>query len=225
MADSRIYALIGEEAKGELTGLRRGELARCVLADPDLRVLREDFQRLCAALEKLEDIEPPPELRESILDALPQSTAGPARSWWSGPRMRYAALIAGVLIAGTVVYESLHGLRPSPSDVAGTMAPADAPTTVDTVRLDNGVVLGRVSLYRDRRELGLRFEVSAGAPVDVLVASDGHTLRINDVASQDKPGQGKPGVLTVGMPGLRMGGQTVNLSFLVAGRQEGEIHR
>jgi len=221
MADSRHLSLIHAEIDGELDGQQRGELARCVLADPDLRVLREDFQRLCAALEKLEDIEPPPELRESILDALPQSTAGPARSWWSGPRMRYAALIAGVLAAGTVVYESLHGLRPSPSDVAGTMAPADAPTTVDTVCLDNGVVLGRVSLYRDRAGLGLEFELSASAPVDVLVASDGHTLRINGVGRQAKPAQGKPGVLTVPLSEFRMGGQTVDLTFLMAGRQVG----
>ena len=221
MADSRHLSLIHAEIDGELDGQQRGELARCVLADPDLRVLREDFQRLCAALEKLEDIEPPPELRESILDALPQSTAGPARSWWSGPRLRYAALIAGVLAAGTVVYESLHGLRPSPSDVAGTMAPADTPTTVDTVRLDDGVVSGRVSLYRDRAGLGLEFELSASAPVDVLVASDGHTLRINGVGRQAKPAQGKPGVLTVPLSEFRMGGQTVDLTFLMAGRQVG----
>ena len=78
-----------------------------------------------------------------------------------------------------------------------------------------------MSLYRDRRGLGLRFEVSAGTPVDVLIASDGHTLRINGVGSQDKPAQGKPGVLAVALLGFRMGGQTVDLTFLMAGRQVG----
>jgi len=221
MTDSALLELLHAEIDGELDGQQRGELARHLLADPEVRALREEFQRLCAALDAVADVEPPLELPQSILAALPQSTMRPAWSWWSGPRLRYAAVIVAVLIAGTVVYESLHGLRPSPSDVAGTMAPADAPTTVDTVRLDNGVVLGRVSLYRDRRELGLRFEVSAGAPVDVLVASDGHTLRINGVGRQAKPAQGKPGVLTVALPGFRMGGQTVDLTFLMAGRQVG----
>ena len=220
MADSRHLSLIHAEIDGELDGQQRGELARSVLADPELRVLREDFQRLCAALEKLEDVEPPPELRESILGALPQSTAGPAWSWWSRPRLRYAAVIVA-LLTGAVVYEVVRGPEPPTTEVAGTMAPADTRTTLDTVRLDNGVVSGRVSLYRDRRGRGLRFEVSAGTPVDVLIASDGHTLRINGVGSQDKPAQGKPGVLAVALPGFRMGGQTVDLTFLMAGRQVG----
>src|SRR6202035_177606 len=81
----------------------------------------------------------------------------------------YAALIAGVLAAGTFVYETLDGPRPATSDVAGTMAAAGAPTTLDTVRLGNGAVSGRVSLYRDRAGLGLEFELVASAPVDVLV--------------------------------------------------------
>jgi len=157
MADSRHLSLIHAEIDGELDGQQRGELARSVLADPELRVLREDFQRLCAALEKLEDVEPPPELRESILGALPQSTAGPAWSWWSRPRLRYAAVIVA-LLTGAVVYEVVRGPEPPTTEVAGTMAPADTRTTLDTVRLDNGVVSGRVSLYRDRagREIRCR---------------------------------------------------------------------
>ena len=57
--------------------------------------------------------------------------------------------------------------------------------------------------------------------MDVLVASDGHTLRINGVGRQAKPAQGKPGVLTVPLSEFRMGGQTVDLTFLMAGRQVG----
>ena len=216
MADSERLALIHAEIDGELDGRQSAELARCLLADPEVRVLREDLRRLCAALDALEDVDPPPQLRQSIVDALPQSTPSRARSWWSAPRLRYAALIAGVLAAGTVVYETLDGPRPATSDVAGTMAAAGAPTTLDTVRLGNGAVSGRVSLYRDRAGLGLQFELVASAPVDVLVASDGHTLRVNGL------GMGPGGPRTaVELQGFGRSGEAVDVTFLMAGQEVG----
>jgi hypothetical protein len=216
MADSERLALIHAEIDGELDGRQRAELARALLADPEARALREDFQRLCTALEAVEDVEPPPQLRESVLAALPQSSPSQVRSWWSAPRLRYAALIAGVLAAGTVVYETLDGPRPATSDVAGTMAAAGAPTTLDTVRLGNGAVSGRVSLYRDHAGLGLEFELVAAAPVDVLVARDDHTLRVNGL------GMGPGGPRTaVALPGFGRSGEAVEVTFLMAGHEVG----
>jgi len=219
MTDSGHLALIHAEIDGELDGQQRGELARYLLADPEAGALREDLRRLCTALDALEDVDPPQQLRQSILDGLPQSTPSRARSWWSAPRLRYAALIAGVLAVGTIVYETVDGLRPATSDVAGTMAAADAPTTVDTVRLGNGAVAGRVSLYRDRAGgLGLEFELVASAPVDVLVASDGHALRVNGLGMRNGPGGART---AVALPGFGMGGEAVDVTFLMAGREVG----
>jgi hypothetical protein len=220
MADSGRLALIHAEIDGELDGRQRAELARALLADPEIQVLREDLRRVCAALDALEEVHPPQQLRQGILAALPQPTLRPARSWWSGPRLRYAAVIVAMLTAGTVVYETVHGPKPFTTDVVGTMGPAGE-RILDAVRLEGGPVAGLVSLYRDRAGLGLKLELSASEPLDVLVASAGHTLQIKGVGSQDKPGQGKPGVLTVGLPGARMGGQTVEVTFLMAGRQVG----
>jgi hypothetical protein len=218
MTDSGHLALIHAEIDGELDGQQRGELARYLLANPEARALREDLRRLCTALDALEDVDPPQQLRQSILDGLPQLTPSRALSWWSAPRLRYAALIAGVLAAGTVVYETVDGPRTATSDAAGTMAAADAPTTVDTVRLGNGPVSGRVSLYRDRTGLSLEFELVASAPVDVLVASDGHTLRVNGLGMQNGPGGPRT---AVALPGFEMGGDAVDITFLIAGRQIG----
>jgi hypothetical protein len=222
MTDDGHLALINAEVDGELDGQQRGELARRLLADPEARALREEFRRLCAALDAVEDVEPPPLLRESILTALPQSTPIRERSWRSTPRIRYAAIILLVLAAGAIVYETVHGPKPSTTEVMGTMGPAGETTILEAVRLDGGPVAGRVSLYRDRAGLGLKFELSASGPVDVLIAGDGRTLRVEGVGLQDKPGQGKPGgALTVGLPGFRMGGQTMVLTFLMDGRQVG----
>jgi hypothetical protein len=216
MSDSGHLALIHAEIDGELDGQQRGELARHLLADPEARALREDLRRLCTALDALEDVDPPQQLRQSILDGLPQSTPSRARSWWSAPRLRYAAVIAGALAAGTIVHQTVDGPRPATSNVAGTMATADAPTTVDTVRLGNGPVSGRVSLYRDRAGLGLKFELVASAPIDVLVAGDGHTLRVNGLGMRNGPGGART---AVALPGFGTGGEAVDVTFLMAGRQ------
>lgn len=218
MADSARLSLIHAEIDGEIDARQRAELARALLADPEVQVLREDLRRVCAALDALEAVEPPQELRQSILDALPQSTPSPARSWWSAPRLRYAALIAGVLAVGTILYETVESPRPDASEVAGTMAAAGAPTTLDTVRLGNAAVSGRVNLYRDRAGLGLEFELVASAPVDVLVVSDGHTLRVNGLGVRDAPGGPRT---TVALPGFGRSGEAVDVTFLMAGREVG----
>jgi hypothetical protein len=222
MADSEQLALIHAEIDGELDAHQRGELARRLLADPEARVLREDLGRLCQALDALEGVEPPGELRRGILDALPQSTPLRWQSWWPEPRIRYAAIILVVLAAGAVVYETVHGPQSSGTESAGTLVSAGEPTLVDEIHLADEPVAGRVSLYRDRSGLRLKLELVANAPVDVLIAGDGRTLRVSGVGGQDNPGQGKPGgALTVGLPGFRMGGQTITLTFLMGGRQVG----
>ncbi len=218
MADSGRLALIHAEIDGELDGRQRAELARALLADPEIQVLREDLRRVCAALDVLEDVDPPQQLRQSILDALPQSTPSRARSWWSAPRLRYAALIAGMLAVGTILYETVESPRPATNDLAGTMAAADAPTILDTVRLSSEVVSGRVSLYRDRAGLGLKFELVASAPVDLLVASEGRTLRVNGLGVRDAPGGPRT---TVALPGFGRSGEAVEVTFLMAGREVG----
>ena len=222
MADSEQLALIHAEIDGELDPHQRGELARRLLADPDARVLREDLGRLCQALNALEEVEPPGELRRSILDALPQLTPQRWQSWWSEPRIRYAAVILVVLSAGAVMYQTVHGPQPSGTESAGTLVSAGEPALVDEVDLADEPVAGRVSLYRDRLGLRIKLELAANAPVDVLIAGDGRKLQVSGVGGQDKPGQGKPGgALTVGLPGFRMGGQTITLTFLMDGRQVG----
>ena len=209
---------------GELDAGQRAELARQLLRDPQARAMREDFRRLCAALDGLEQVDPPPELQQGILAALPRlqqpsvkqpSAKQPvvaARLW------RYAAVIVGVLAAGAIVSEMLRGPTPSTGEVAGTMALPPAAVLVDTATLGSGPLSGSVSLYRDRTALALRFEVLASAPIDVLVASEGHTIRVTGLGRQSTSAEPSA---TVALPGVALHGQTVDLTFLMAGHQVG----
>jgi len=224
MVDPQYLASIHAEIDGELDHKQRAELARHLLADPELRALRDGLRRVCDTLEAMPSVDPPSQLRTDILAALPRATARvvPFRpaARWSAPAWRLAAVFAGALVTGTVLYQSGVGRGPALTDIAGTMAgPSErTPGTVDTVRLNLGQASGRASLYRAGAGFGVELELVASAPVDVLVASGGQTKRINGLGSPGSPG----GPLTaVELPGVMSPGQRVDLTFLVAGHQIG----
>jgi hypothetical protein len=218
MTDREYLELVHAEIDGELDGGQRSELARRVLADPAVRAVREDLRRLCAKLDAIEDVEAPPQLRTNILQALPVSATPRTRFHWPAPRWRYAALIAGVLGATALVSETVDGPGPGSAEVAGTIAARGAPRTLDTVALGAGPVAGRVSLYRDGGGLGVAFELAASAPVDVLIANDGHTIRVNGLG---RTGTAKQRT-TVALPGSGTDGSgVVELTLLMSGREVG----
>jgi anti-sigma factor RsiW len=217
MTPDRYLALIQAEIDGELDGGERSELARQLLADPSTRAVRDQLHRLCEHLDEIEYAEPPAELRANILQALPPATVPLTRYRKSLPRWRYAALIAGLVGAGALVFETVRGPGPATSEMAGTMAAAGGPVALDTVSLGSGPVIGRVSLHRDGAGLSVALELAAEAPVDVLVVSEGRTLRINGLGRQS----GSAGPSVVALPGPVVSGQAVELTFLISGQQVG----
>ena len=217
MADTEYLALINAEIDGELDARQRGELASRLLADPEARGLRDQLHRLCALLDTAEEVEPPSQLQSRILDALPPAPLPRKRPGLPLPPWRYAALAAGVLVAAVVGYETVNTTGPTSNELVGTIAATRGRTTLDTVRLPSGPVAGRVSLYRDAAGLGLTFELLAGSPVEVLVASDGRTLHVKALGS----GTGSVATSTsVALPGFG-GSRRVDLTFLESGRAVG----
>jgi hypothetical protein len=209
--DPRHLALVHAEIDDELDAEERAELARCLLAVPEARALREDLRRVCGAVESLPQLEPPAQLAEGVFAALPRNTRR-TESWWSAPGWRYAALVAGVLVAGIVMFETAGGPQPARTEVAGTVAAARQAEPVDSVRLEGAAVSGRVSLYRDAAGLSLGFELTATGPVDALIASNGHVLRVNELRSQGPP-------TVVPLSGFGTASQEVDVTLLKAGRQ------
>jgi hypothetical protein len=216
MTDPRQLALIHAEIDGELNNERRAELARCLLADPETRALRDQLQRLSKALEAFEEIEPPVDLKTSILAALPQM-APRKRTTTGTPAWRYAALAAGVALAGVLVMQTMRGPGPAMTDIAGTIASPGTTTVLDTASLAGGPVSGQVSLYRDHSGLGLELALTASAPVDVRISGEGHSLQVNGLGGADKPGTGPTRVT---LPGFHSG-ESVAVSFLMQGQQVG----
>jgi hypothetical protein len=216
VTDQRLFELINAEIDGELDAQQRAELARSLLADPNARAKREDLRRLCAALDHFQEVEPPSQLHEKVHAALQLST--PTRSTFTATRWRHAALVAGILAGGLVVLEVSKGPPSASTESVGTMAAPTTPTLLDTVTLSDGPVSGRATLYRDRTGLGLELDVTATAPMDVMITGEGQSLRIRSVVGRGKPADRPTRVQLIG-PGWA--GPDVRLTFLMAGHQVG----
>jgi anti-sigma factor RsiW len=214
VTDDERMALIHAELDGDLTSQRRADLARLLLADPRARALRDELRGLCSRLDAVGQVEPPPQFKDSILNRLPSVPVATAYRKASFGRWRLAAMVAGLLTAGTIVYESVQGPAPGSRETAGTMA-ADAPTTVDSVAVGSGPVTGRATLYRDKSGLAVALDVSAAEPVDVLISTGRHAFRINGLGSSNPAGSTRQ---TIALPGVRMQGEDIELSFLIGKR-------
>ena len=214
MTDNQRMALIHAELDGELESGQRAELARLLLADPQTRALSDQLQGLSSRLDAIGQVDPPPQLKDSILNRLSSVPVAKTYRRTSLAKWRLAAMVAGLLIAGTIVFETVQGPAPGSREIAGTIA-ADSATAVDSVALGSGPLTGRATLYRDKSGLAVGLEVAAAGPVDVLIETEGHSIRINGLGSKTPTGSGHQ---TVALPGVGMQGQEIELSFLIGER-------
>jgi hypothetical protein len=214
VTDDERMALIHAELDGDLSSEQRADLARLLLADPRVRALRAELRGLCTRLDAVGQVEPPPQLKDSILKRLPSGPVATVNRKASFGRWRLAAMVAGLLTAGTIVYQTVQGPAPGSRETAGTMA-ADALTTVDSVLMGSGPVTGRATLYRDKSGLAVGLEVSAPEPVDVLIATAGRSFRINGLRGSAPAGSMRQ---TIALPGVAMQGQAIELSFVIGER-------
>jgi hypothetical protein len=215
MTDEQDLALIHAEIDGELDAHQRGELARRLLADPEVRAVRDELRRLCASLEQLPEVEPPAQLIANITRALPAATTPRRRSAGVQSRWRIAAAVAGAIALGSLLFASLDGQKTGGAELAGTIAAPRTPVTLDTARLPEGPVSGEVSLYRDATGLGVALDVVASVPADAVISGGGHTLTVTGVGRKGAPS-------AVNLAGFGVDGpQTVELTFLSAGAAVG----
>jgi hypothetical protein len=212
MADSAQLALVQAEIDGELDDRQRAELARCLLADPGFRVTRDELRRVCSRLDAMEQVEPPAELLGGILASLPHTKAPTTRFRVPLGGWRFAAMIAGVLITGTVVFKMTEGQNTNATEMVGTLAGSREPQSIDLASISRGVVAGSATLTQKGSGLALALELTAGAPVDVLLASGKESLTIKGLSA---------GRTVTALPGFERTGQPVNLTIVAGGREIG----
>jgi hypothetical protein len=224
MIDEKTLELIHAEIDGELPEQHRAELSRHLLSSPEARAAREELRRVCALLDRVQPVEPPPDLRASILGAvkLPGSAAGtqgPQRFWAPPGILRYAAVFAGGLIVSAIAFQvgldREGGL--DVSQVAGTMVsqdPVASTKAVDTVNVALEQVRGSVSLFRSPTMRVVEFDLAARQPVEVVVVHDGQEARFTGFGQTGAGGNQRYALVLDG-PGQE--GAPIELRFLSSG--------
>jgi hypothetical protein len=224
MIDEKYLELIQADVDGELPDRDRAELSRFMLANPDAHAVRDELKRLCSTLDQVRQVEPPPELRGSILAAvrLPPPAAGSRspRSFlrYSGA-VRYAAAFAGGLIVSGIAFQvaSDRNAGLDVSDVAGTMVsqdPVSRSGPVDSVRVSLDQVSGTVSLFRSPSMRVVEFDLAAHEPVEVAVVHDGQEARFSGFGQSGGVAAQRYALVLDG-PGVE--GAPIEIRFLSAG--------
>jgi anti-sigma factor RsiW len=209
--------LLQAELDGELDAHSRAELARLLLADSKVRALREGLRNLGGQLDALGHAEPPADLKDAVMRSLPAASPAsvaarpePSRQLWRAGSWRYAAALAGVIVAGAAVVRLAGGQFGPESEMAGTLAAQRAELPAVATLSGATAPLGTASLARDAAGLRLTVDLAPGTPLDLRVADHEHSLAINGL------GQGRT---VLRLPGLGDAGQPIELRFLAKGQE------
>jgi anti-sigma factor RsiW len=201
MIEERHIELIHAELDGELTSKQHAELSRLLLANPEARAFRDELNRLFVSLAGVAGVEPPPDLARSVLQAVELKSAQeprlPGRTRflrlaWSPPTpLRYAAIFAGGLLAGTIVLQLASGGRSSPdvSQLVGTIGGHDRAVLaapIDQIELDLDQANGSASAFEVQSTVVLQLDVSALQPVKVVATHGDHSVSFNLAARPGK---------------------------------------
>ena len=98
MTDHELMALMHAELDGDINSEQRATLAGLLPGDPRLRALRDDLRSLSSRLDVLGQVEPPPELKDSILRRLPPVAV--ARTFRKTSLAHWLGRVVGRLLLG-----------------------------------------------------------------------------------------------------------------------------
>jgi hypothetical protein len=229
MIEEKYLELIQADVDGELPEQHRAELGRYLLANPEARAAREELKRLCGLLDSIPAVEPPADLKASVLGAvrLPPARSGSSNLPGFGVpsrMLRYAAVFAGGLLVSAIAFQVGLDRRSGLdiSQVAGTMASQDPAATsapVDTVKVSLEQVSGQVSLYRSPSMRVVEFDLRAHQPVEVVVAHDGQEAKFSSIGAAGTDGKQRYALV---LDGAGRPGEPIEVRFLAAGAV---IHR
>lgn len=221
MIDEKYIGLIQADVDGELPDGSRAELAAYLLANPQARALRDELRSVNDALLSVTQVEPPPGLAGAIVASIPASPGSARRQprWWlQSGLLRYAAVFAGGLLAGAVVFEAGVGRHDGvdATTVAGTMIDGSAPATpVASARLALPQLNGTVSLYAASTQRILQFDLAVQEPVEIVVLHDGERATFSHDGSPGREGSLRYALVLDG-PGQP--GEAVQVEVVASGR-------
>lgn len=194
----RVFELLSAEADDDLTPAERNELESLINSSEDAMQLANEVRRMDDFLDIQRAIEPPPGLRNNIMQQVPIGDARPASPADSGisawlrsltwqPVLKYAASTAFGALLVVAVYESQPDFGPNTdiSQLVGTMAPGTViadKVVLDRFSFDEAGVSSVARLEKRGKAVVLDVMIDADKAVDLRIDFGGTNLQFEAVA-------------------------------------------
>lgn len=239
-----IIELINADIDGELAEAERATLQDYLQAHPDAQAYYDELANMCASLDSVQQLDPPPHLRHQILHAVTKPPAQKARQeeapfWRSfllAPPLHYVGTFAaGSLVTFLIISSNQISDRAfdDVTDLVGTMT-TDVNSTggpeYGTINLAAQVLAGTVKAHRAGPIMVIDFDLSASKPVEIIAEFTDPDVWFNGFAQLESDGtsvSAKTGRVSLQMTGKRRyamylhnasnSAATVSLRFYAAG--------
>jgi hypothetical protein len=192
MIDPKYIELIHQEIDGRISPKDHEKLKHYLEANPEAKQLMADLRNLSTLLENTEEVEPPIELRERILQSvdfhkypLPQRQH-PLKSLMAyRPRFRYAYAFAGGFAFGLLIALLLMGeiFKTAPFDLrelSGAMISKEVSEKFQTafqLNIEADGVEGKVTVDSDGNLVRIALDVKAEGEIELAIEYEADALR------------------------------------------------
>ena len=216
--ENRYFELIQADIDDEIDAAGKAELENFLAENEEGRAVYEELESLCRSLDDIRPADPPPHLRQILLDQAPVKAAptppdpspGFLRSLFSGPVLGYVGVFAAGVALTLALVDSDQISRGAFDDVTGlvgTIADSklDAPEH-GAISVDESEVAGTVTLRSTGPLLIVDFDLSAREPVEILAGYSDKTIWFNGFAQLESSGTtiaAETGAVTLKMDGKR----------------------
>jgi hypothetical protein len=231
--DSRFTDLMQAEIDGANSGQESAELHAYLARSPLAREHFDQLKALSGALDRMDEVAPPAELKSEIIAAvrrrgdaeIPGSHPIPRQAPSRGKIvLRYGYALAAGVILGVVGHQwaTGDGFGVDPSDVAGTLATREVAAPITETPIDFRGAIGTARLERTGSGYDLEVNLTSAAPIGIELAFPAEAVSFRGFSSD----LGEIDTLEVAIDGMRwvqLGRQRVVISLANQGASEATV--
>ena len=236
--EQKFSDLINADLDGEISAAEKIELQAFLEDNTEGQAQHDDLASLCTTLDGVEQEEPPPYMRQIIMNSVPptrdtEESQSFMQILLATPALKYAATFAAGVVLSLSVVNSGQMSNQAFDSVTGLVGTVANPVQADlesSFAVNEPAVAGTVSLRSAGSLLILDFDLVSTDYIEIEAAYTDRTIWFNGFAqleSDDTTVSAETGRVRLGMEGRRryavylhnQGGRetTVNLSFKVDG--------
>lgn len=210
--EQQYIELMNADIDGEISETEKVKLDAFLAESAEGRALHADLSELGQSLDAVEQLQPPPFLRQRIMNSLPQQkrTGNFVQDLLAMPVLRYAAsFVAGAFLAMSIVGSNTisETAFDDMGSLVGTMTdPATLGPAADSVDITSNEIAGTVSLRSAGSMLVLDFDLVSGDEVEIVADYTDKSIWFNGFAQLESSGtsvSAETGRVTLQMQGKR----------------------